>query len=295
MPSSGVKQDESSAVARDWDEGRKRASTAMGATAGSPSSAGSKLVVTPGEPDQRLHRRVAAESRSASSYGGATSGNAGPLPVGAATGGKAGAGGQEQEKAAVSGKSLPDQDVLLVKLVVAPQALERHALERLLDEQQIVATVARGERSGSQYVGDAAPEKLAALLKELRLRKVDFPSIVEGSQAANSLLFWGAAGDRSADDSNQSRKIQLDQLKRQSQAAQPVIEMQQQTQLRGPQADAAKAVPESRRVRFVFQVIPAELSASSAPAATPSPAKPAVRSNPLRRAAGPSSNAEPPQ
>jgi len=295
---SGTEKDETRAMARDSDEGRKRQSAtsapadvlsnsgvlrldqpgAVGQGAGrkSVSERGPSLVApSDGDKAADLHRRVASENRATLSNGGASSVKAS---------------GQEQEKAAVDGPLSPDQDVLVVKLVVAPQALERQSLERLLAQQQIVAIVAKREPAGSQYFGDAAPEKLAALLKELRSRKVDFPSVVEESPAANSVSPWGAINGRAAAHSIRLEQNQFDEPRQEIQNARPLIQMQQQTQLRGPQDEAAKAVLESRRVRFLLQVSPAGLSASAPPAA-----KAATRGNPLRHAAGPGSNTERPQ
>ena len=299
-PSSGIKKNETGAVARAVDEGRKRPSATSAPTdmlSGSgalrqdqPATTGQDasrklvlepvpLVVASGDRDKAadLHRRVASDNRATLSYGGTTGGKAG---------------GQEQEKAAVGGALSPDQDVLVVKLVVAPQALERQSLERLLAQQQIVTIVAKREPAGSQYVGDAAPEKFVALLKELRSRKVDFPSVVEESQAANSVLPWGAMNGRSAAASIRLGQNQFDETKQQLQNARPLIQMQQQAQLGGPPDEAAKAVLDNRRVRFLLQVTPAELSTSAPPAAASPAAKAATRSNPLRRAAGPGSNTE---
>jgi hypothetical protein len=278
-------------------------SAALGTVSALPGSGAARVAVTVGDRDKGVaFGRAAVENRAAASYGGVAGGQPGPLSFSGVKSGPAG--GREQEKAAVSGTLKRSgtgqlslgQDVMLVKLVVAPQALERHALEQLLGEQQIVAAVAKREPGQLQYVGDAVPEKLVALLKELRLRKADFPSVVEvGKEAGSALQRAAVHGHAASQYPRRPEEIRLDDLGQQRQNGQPVIQQQAQTQLRLAPTDAAKEVPGDRRLRFVLQVTPAELSASSSPVAAPTAAKPALRANPLRRAAVPASNGDRPQ
>jgi hypothetical protein len=210
----------------------------------------------------------------------------GPGPVSRPAGG-------EVLQGANSYRASPYQDVKVITVSVTAQAQEQNALERLLVQQQI--TFAPKLPGSQQYTGDALPEQLASLLKALRSRKAEFPSVVERSQAANSFLPGGTIDNRPADEPIRVEKDLLDARQQQPQNAQPVMPQQSSTQLRDFQAAAARAAPEVSRVRFILQVTQASPSASSPPPAASSQSKPATRSNPLRRAAGPSSSSDRPQ
>ncbi len=191
----------------------------------------------------------------------------------------------------------PYQDVKVITISVTSQAQERNALERLLVQQQITfrPTLPGSQSPESQYVGDAGCEQFASLLKALRSRTADFPSVVEQSPAANAVLWEGTGHNRPADEPVRGGQDLHDALPQQPQNAQPVLPQRSLPPLRDSQAAAGKKGPEIARVRFLLQVTEAAPSASSLPAAASAQSKPAARSNPLRRAAGPNSSSDRPQ